>query len=151
MVLPVTLTEQSAPILEAIRARLQSLQQSRRHLPRSLTGTAISYALGQWEKLRVHLRDGRVQVDNNLVENSIRPSAIGRKSWLFMGDAHSGHRAASFYTLIGNCHRAGLNAEAYLSELFERLPAATTRTVHELTPHAMAAQRSAAKRAFVTA
>jgi hypothetical protein len=143
--------EQSAPIFEAIHARLQSLQQSRRHLPRSLTGAAISYALNQWEKLCVHLRDGRVQIDSNLVENSIRPSAIGRKNWLFMGDAQSGHRAATFYTLIGNCHRAGLNAEAYLSELFERLPGATTRTVHELTPHAIAAQRRAEAQALVSA
>ncbi len=63
---------------------------------------------------------------------------------LFMGDAKSGERAATFYTLIGNCHRAGLNAEAYLTELFERLPSATTKTVHDLTPHAVAAQRRAA-------
>lgn len=143
--------EQSAPILEAIHARLQSLQQSRTHLPRSLTGMAIAYTLGQWDKLCMHLRDGRVQVDNNLVENSIRPTAIGRKNWLFMGEAHSGHRAATFYTLMGNCHHAGLNAEAYLTELFERLPGATTRTVHELTPHSVAVQHRATKQAFATA
>jgi hypothetical protein len=62
----------------------------------------------------VFLRDGRVQIDNNLVENTIRPSAIGKKNWLFMGDASAGARAATFYTLIGNVHRAGINAEAYL-------------------------------------
>jgi hypothetical protein len=135
--------ESSLPILEAIQSRLQSLQQSRKHLPRSLTGTAISYALGQWDKLSVFTRDGRVQIDNNLVENSIRPSAIGKKNWLFMGDSESGHRAATFYTLISNCHRVGLNAEAYLTELFERLPTATTKTVRELTPHAVAAKRRA--------
>jgi hypothetical protein len=85
-----------------------------------------------------------VQIDNNLVENSIRPSAIGKKNWLFMGDAQSGERAATFYTLIANCHRAGINAEAYLTDLFERLPSATTKTVHELTRHAVAAKRRAA-------
>ena len=95
-------------------------------------------------KLCVFTRDGRVQIDNNLVENSIRPSAIGKKNWLFMGDPQTGERAATFYTLIGNCHRVGLNAEAYLSELFERLPSATTKTVNELTPQAMAARRRAA-------
>ena len=139
--------ESSLPILEAIQSRLQSLQQSRKHLPRSLTGAAISYALGQWDKLCVFTRDGRVQIDNNLVENSIRPSAIGKKNWLFMGDAKSGVRAATFYTLIANCHRVGLNAEAYLTELFERLPTATTKTVHELPPHAVAAKRRAAAEA----
>jgi len=119
--------QHSTPILEAIHARLQSLQHSRIHIPRSLTGAAISYTLGQWEKLCVYVRDGRVQIDNNLVENSIRPSAIGKKNWLFMGDAKSGDRAATFYTLIANCHRVGLNVEAYLTELFERLPSATTQ------------------------
>lgn len=136
--------EHSVPILEAIHGRLQSLQASRVHLPRSLTGEAIAYTLGQWDKLCVFTRDGRVQIDNNLVENSIRPSAIGKKNWLFMGDAQTGERAATFYTLIGNCHRVGLNAEAYLTELFERLPSATTKTVKELTPHAIAAKRRAA-------
>lgn len=138
--------ERSVPILEAIH---QSLQHSRVHLPRSLTGGAITYNLGQWEKLSVFTRDDRVQIDNNLVENSIRPSAIGKKNWLFMDDAQSGERAAPFYTLKGNCH-VGLNAEAYLIELFERLPRATIQTVNELTPHAMAAKRRAAAQAAAT-
>jgi hypothetical protein len=64
-----------------------------------------------------------------------------------MGDAGTGDRAATFYTLIANCHSVGLNAESYLSELFERLPGATTKTVHELTPQAVAAQRRAAAQA----
>jgi transposase len=135
--------ERSLPILEAIQRRLQNLQASRKHLPRSLTGAAISYTLGQWDKLCVFTRDGRVQIDNNLVENTIRPSAIGKKNWLFMGDPKSGERAATFYTLIANCHRVGLNAEVYLTELFERLPTATTKTAHQLTPHAVAAKRRA--------
>ena len=81
---------------------------SRSSLPQSLTGKAITYTLGQWDKLLVFLQDGRVRIDNNLVENTIRPSAIGKKNWLFMGDPKSGGRAALFYTLIGNCHRAGI-------------------------------------------
>jgi transposase len=134
---------QSAAIMERIKARLDALHASRKHLPRSLTGEAITYARNQWEKLRVFLRDGRVQVDNNLVENAIRPTAIGKKNYLFMGDAQSGARAATFYTLIGNCHRTGINAEAYLTELFECLPTETTKTVHRLTPHAWSAEQAA--------
>ncbi|GAA5150373.1 IS66-like element ISBthe6 family transposase [Prosthecobacter algae] len=133
--------EHSAPILEGIHHKLQSLQQSRKHLPRSLTGAAISYTLNQWDKLSVYLRDGRVCIDNNLIENAIRPSAIGKKNWLFMGDAKSGDRAAMFYTLIGNCHREGINAEAYLTDLFTRLPTETNQTVHRLTPKAWAAEQ----------
>ena len=131
----------SAPLMERIQARLQELQARRKHLPRSLTGMAMSYALNQWDKLSVYLRDGRVQIDNNLIENAIRPSAIGKKNWLFMGDPKSGSRAATFYTLVGNCHREGINAEAYLTDLFTRLPNETNHTVHRLTPKAWAAEQ----------
>lgn len=137
--------EQSAPILARIKTKLQELQQSRLHRPRSLTGEAISYTLNQWAKLTVYLRDGRVQIDNNLVENTIRPSAIGKKNWLFMGDAKSGDRAATFYTLIGNCHRQKINAEAYLADMLTRLSSATTKTVDQLTPHAWAKEKAAAQ------
>lgn len=89
----------------------------------------------------VYLRDGRVQIDNNLIENALRPSAVGKKDWLFMGDAKSGDRAATFYTLVGNCHREGINAEAYLTDLFTRLPTETNQTVHRLTPKAWAAEQ----------
>ncbi len=141
--------QQSAPIMQRIKARLDELQAGRKHLPRSLTGAAISYALSQWRKLCVFLGGGRVQIDNNLVENAIRPSAIGKKNWLFMGDAQSGSRAATFYTLISNCHREGINATAYLTDIFTRLPTETNQTVHRLTPKAWAAQQAARSQALV--
>ena len=133
----------SAPLMEGIRQQLEALHQRGRHRPTSLTGKAITYALNPWSRLKVFLTDGRVQIDNNLVENAIRPSAIGRKNWLFMGDVTTGERAAAFYTLIGNCQRAGINAEAYLTDIFERLPSETTHTVHRLTPKAWAAEQAA--------
>ena len=130
----------SLPILQQIKTRLDDLSARRKHLPQSLTGLAITYALGQWEKLLVFLQDGRIQIDNNLAENTIRPTAIGKKNWLFIGDPKSGDRAAAFYTLIGNCHRAGIDAQAYLTDLFTRLPlpTETTRTIQGLTPHGWA-------------
>ena len=103
----------------------------------------LSYALNQWPKLRVFLRDGRVPIDNNLVENAIRPSAIGKKNWLFMGDPQSGARAATFHTLIGNCHRQGIDATTYLADIFKRLPTETNQSVHRLTPKAWAAEQAA--------
>lgn len=134
----------SAPIIERIKAKLDHHQSSRKHLPRSLTGEALTYALNQWDKLAVFLNDGLVQIDNNLVENAIRPNAIGKKNypsrlglrslashgycrsaagrWLFIGDTSTGDRAATFYTLIGNAHRVGINVEAYLTNIFTRLP-----------------------------
>ncbi len=138
----------SSVIMERIKAKLDELQSSRRHRPRSLTGEALTYALNQWTKLSVFLQNGRVQIDNNLVENTIRPSAIGKKNWLFMGDPTTGARAATFYTLIGNCHREGINAEAYLSDLFKRLPKETNQTVHRLTPSAWAAEQTAMHQAL---
>lgn len=146
-----TRQQHSTPIMERIHGKLQALQASRKHLPRSLTGEAIGYALNQWAKLSVYLRDGRVQIDNNLVENTIRPSAIGKKNWLFMGDAQTGSRAATFYTLIGNCHRAGLDATAYLTAIFTRLPTETNQTVHRLTPHAWASEQAMARQALAQA
>jgi transposase len=137
----------SLPILQQIKTRRDDLAARRKHLPQSLTGEAITYTLGQWDKLLVFLQDGRVQIDNNLVENTIRPSAIGKKNWLFMGDPKSGERAALFYTLIGNCHRAGIDAQSYLTDLFTRLadPAQTTKTLRNLTPQGWAADRKTAR------
>jgi hypothetical protein len=66
---------------------------------------AIDYALGQWQTLIVFLTDGRVEIDNNLVENAIRPTALGKKNWLFMGDADAGERGAIIYTVIESCRR----------------------------------------------
>ncbi len=60
-----------------------------RILPKSLLGQAISYALGQWQGMTVYLDDGRVEIDNNLVENAIGPTTIG-KNWLFVGEAGAG-------------------------------------------------------------
>jgi transposase len=138
----------SEPIMARIKQRLEQLQASQKHRPTTCTGAAISYSLNQWAKLRVFLDDGRVQIDNNLVENAIRPSAIGKKNWLFIGDAEAGHRAATFYTLIGNCHREGINAFAYLTDILTRLPRETNQTVHRLTPKGWAAERAAMHQAL---
>ena len=146
-----TRQQQSVPIIERIKSRLDALQASRKHRPRSLTGEAITYALNQWAKLCVFLHDGRVQIDNNLVENTIRPSAIGKKNWLFMGDAQTGQRAATFYTLIGNCHREGIDATAYLTDIFNRLPTETNQSVHRHTPKVWAAEQTAKRQALAHA
>lgn len=79
--------ERSRPVVEELHARLLQWDQSHKHLPKSPTGGAIRYALGQWSGLAMFLEDGRVEIDNNLTENMIRPSAVGKKNWLFIGDA----------------------------------------------------------------
>jgi transposase len=93
--------------------------------------------------LTVYLADGRVEIDNNLVENAIRPTAIGKKNWLFVGDADAGERSAIIYTVIESCRRRGLDPYAYLKDVLTRLPRMTNRQIPEVTPEAWAkAQRT---------
>jgi transposase len=132
----------SAPIVRRLRAALLRLRP--RHLPQSALGKAITYSLEQWTSLERFLSDGRIEIDNNLVENAIRPTALGKKNWLFIGEAAAGERGAILYTIIESCRRRGLDPLAYLRDVLTRLPAATTNQITELTPEAWAkAQRPA--------
>lgn len=97
-------------------------------------GDTIDYALGQWPTMNVYLKEGRVEIDNNLVENAIRPTALGKKNWLFIGDAEAGQRSAILYTVIESCRRRGLDPYAYLREVLTRLPDMTTRQIPEVVP-----------------
>ena len=129
---------ESAPVLARLHRTLLHWKTRHRVLPKSLLGQAIDYALGQWASLQLYLTDGRLEIDNNLVENAIRPTALGKKNWLFIGAAHAGQRAAIIYTLIEACRRRGLDPYAYLRAVLTRLPAATTSQVKDLTPAAWA-------------
>ena len=122
----------SRMIVERLQRVLVRVQP--RGLPQSLLGQAISYALGQWSTLTVYLEDGRVEIDNNLVENAIRPTALGKKNWLFIGAETAGDRSAILYTVIESCRRRGLDPYAYLKDILTRLPALTNRQVPEITP-----------------
>jgi transposase len=135
---------ESAPILARLHFLLLHWKKQSRILPKSLLGQAIDYALGQWTSLLLYVSDGRLEIDNNLVENAIRPTALGKKNWLFFGHAQAGERSAIIYTLIECCRRRGLDPYAYLRDVLTRLPSATTSQIKDLTPEAWAkAQRSA--------
>jgi transposase len=125
---------ESRPVVKRIERALIKLKASGRHLPQSPLGTAMDYALGQWPTLEIYLGDGRVEIDNNNVENAIRPTAIGKKNWLFVGDAGAGQRSAIIYTLIECCRRRGLDPFAYLREVLTRLPNMTNRQIPDVTP-----------------
>ena len=126
----------SQPIIARLERVLIKLKTSGRHLPQSLLGGAMDYALGQWPTLEVYLQDGRVEIDNNLVENAIRPTALGKKNWLFIGAAEAGQRSAIIYTVIESCRRRGLDPYAYLRDVLTRLPSMTNRQIPEVTPAA---------------
>ena len=75
-----------------------------------------------------------LEIDSNLIENSIRPSAIGKKNFLFFGHPEAGERSAVIYTLIQNCRLHGVEPYTYLKDVLERLPHTTNREVNQLTP-----------------
>jgi transposase len=129
---------QSRPIVERLGRALVRLKSSGRYLPQSLLGSAIDYALGQWSALQVFLADGRIEIDNNLVENAIRPTAIGKKNWLFIGEAGAGERSAIVYTVIESCRRRGIDPYAYLRDVLTRLPHMTNHQIPEVLPVAWA-------------
>jgi transposase len=129
---------ESQPVVKRIERALLKLKAGKRQLPQSLLGTAMDYALGQWCTLEIYLADGRVEIDNNLVENAIRPTAIGKKNWLFVGEADAGQRSAIIYTVIETCRRQGLNPYQYLREVLSRLPNMTNHQIPEVIPAAWA-------------
>ena len=128
--------QESRPIVERIHRALVALKLARRHLPQSLMGRAIDYTLGLWPSLQEYLVDGRLEIDNNLVENAIRPTAVGKKNWLFIGEAEAGDRGAILYTLVECCRRRGLDPYSYLRDVLSRLPDMTNHQVHQVTPAA---------------
>lgn len=86
--------------------------------------------------LQVYLDDGRVEIDNNLVENAIRPTAVGKKNWLFFGEADAGERSAILYTIIECCRRRSIDPSAYLRDVLTRLPHMTNHQIPEVVPAA---------------
>ena len=129
---------ESQPIIERLHRALLLWKDQRRFLPKSNMGKAIDYALERWSCLLLYLEDGRLEIDNNLVENCIRPTAVGKKNWLFFGDAEAGDRSAIIYTLIESCRRRGIDPYEYLRDVFARLPNSTNWQIKDLTPEAWA-------------
>jgi len=82
--------------------------------------------------------DSILEIDTNRLENEIRPSAIGKRNWLFIGNPEAGERSAVIYTLLGSCRRHGINPFDYLKDLFTRLPAAKITQIKDFTPAAWA-------------
>lgn len=131
--------EKSVPILQRIGLQLQAEQS--KHLPKSQTGKAINYTLGLWGKLLVYTEHAEVEIDNNLVENAIRPTAIGKKNWLFFGSAGAGKTSAIYYTLLETCRKLGLNPDEYLRNTLRQLPRMTNQTAKNFTLAAWKAAR----------
>lgn len=115
-----------------------------RHLRRSLMGQALSYTLGQWPQLLRYRDDGRLEIDNNRVENAIRPTAVGKNNWLFIGHPDAGEPSAILYSILESCKRRGVPQREYLIDVLTRLPTMKITEVGQLTPANWQAVRRAA-------
>ena len=111
--------QEAEPVLDRIEAYLAQLE--RRALPKSVLAKAVSYAQNQWQALRRYTSDGRLSIDNNVSERTLRHQAIGRKNWLFIGSQQAGPRAAILFTILAGAKRHRIEPWTYLRELLLRL------------------------------
>ena len=102
--------------------------------PASTIGKAIQYALNRWKNMVLLFVNGNIEIDNNLVENIIRPAAIGRKNYLFAGSHESAQRTAMFYTFFAACKHQGIDPEKWLTDVLNRIQDYKVSQLHELMP-----------------
>lgn len=122
----------SRPIMNSIRDWLET--SLTKLSPKSDTSAAIRYALTLWDALLRYCDDGRIEIDNSAAERALRGVAVGRRNYLFAGSDRGGERAATFYALIGSAKLNGLNPEAYLRTVIERIADHPVNRIEELLP-----------------
>jgi transposase len=126
--------EKAQPIMEEFSKWLITQKEGEQVLPSSPIGQAINYALGRWKYMERYLKDGRLEIDNNLVENAIRPVALGRKNYMFAGSPEGAKWAAIVYTLVASAARHGHNPQSYMADVLRRLPDMHISQLHTLFP-----------------
>jgi transposase len=125
--------EKAKPVADALHAWMMAQRQL---VPDgTATANALDYSLKRWKALTHYLDDGTVPIDNNWVENQIRPIALGRANWLFAGSLRAGQRAAAVMSLVHSARINGHDPYAYLRDVLERLPTHPASRIAELLPH----------------
>ena len=125
--------QHAKPVAQALHTWLS--EQRQKLAKADVTAKAIDYSLSNWRGLTRYLDDGQVPIDNNAAENAVRPLAVGRKNWLFVGSQQAGERAAVVLSLIESAKLNGHDPWAYLKDVFERLPTLKQRDLAQLLPH----------------
>ena len=123
---------ESVPILQEMEIWMRENQV--RTLPASSIGKAINYTLNLWKRLIRYVDDGRVEIDNNLIENSIRPIALGRKNYLFAGSHEAAQRAAMIYSFMGTCKKNEVEPLEWLTDVLSRINECKVNQLTELLP-----------------
>ena len=124
--------EKALPILKKIKTLLD--QYHEQVLPKRLTGSAIRYALNNWTHLCEYCEHGKIEIDNNLIENLIRPIAIGRKNYLFAGSHEAAQNAAMMYSFFGVCKHHNINPFNWLLDVLDRINEHPINRINELLP-----------------
>ncbi len=123
----------SKPVYDRLLAWVNSERAN--NLSKGAYGKALSYAANQLPKLAAIFEDGRIELDNNLIENSIRPLALGRKNYLFAGSHEGARRAAMMYSFFGTCVKLGVNPREWLADVLSRISDHPRLQLEELLPH----------------
>lgn len=124
--------EKSVPILVALKNWM--IENYKAVVPKSPIGQALHYCLERWDKLMLYTTNGILEIDNNLVENAIRPVAVGRKNYLFAGSHNGAQRAAMLYSFLGTCKINNINPFEWLRLTLERIPNHPINRISELLP-----------------
>lgn len=125
--------EKSKKILEDLKLYLEDI--SLKEPPKSPIGRAAYYMLSRWTVFLRYLEDGKIEIDNNLIENKIRPIALGRKNYLFAGDHEAAQRTAIAYTFAAMCKIHEINFNEWLCDVFKRIPSHPINRIEELLPN----------------
>lgn len=127
--------EHAPPILERLKVRLDELESDRRVLPKSPVGQAVAYARNHWQALTRYVGNGAVEIDNNASERMLRPVAVGRKNWTFLGSDDGGQTAAILFSVLASARLHEIEPWAYMRDALERVPRAKTDDdVREMLP-----------------
>jgi len=124
--------QHAVPVLHAFKAWL--IEQRKTTVGQSNTAKAMDYTLKRWDALARYAEDGRYPIDNNPIENAIRPIALGRKNWMFVGAERAGRHAADIMGLLATAKANGLDSHAWLTDVLTRLPTTLDRDIHTLLP-----------------
>jgi hypothetical protein len=122
----------SLPIMQSLENYFR--EKSGHVLPKSSIGMAIQYAMNMWARLKLYLDNPQMLIDNNLIENTIRPVALGRKNYLFAGSHEAAQRAAMIYTFLGTCKLNDVEPFAWLKETLEKIADYKIQNLKELLP-----------------
>jgi transposase len=125
--------QQAVPVLDDLKTWM--LENYKAVLPQSTIGQALHYSLQRWDKLCLYTTDGRLQIDNNRIENTIRPVAIGRKNYLFAGSHNGARRAAMLYSFLGTCKINEVNPFEWLRHVLNIIPNHPVNKLQELLPN----------------